>query len=165
MVVTMVIGHLFFLAQKYFDNFKDAFLATNKETMNGKLHGRPYFFAFLDETTKLYWMIPVSSKLEKYRSIYQHKLEKNGRCDTLAFGYVMGKECAFLIQNMCPASQEYIESEYIDKAKNAPVSLDPVFEKELITKAERVINIVRRGNKTLLFTDALEIEKKLLEKK
>ncbi|MCX6055092.1 MAG: hypothetical protein NTZ74_09305 [Chloroflexi bacterium] len=162
-MVDIVVGHLFFLSQKYFDNFDDGSMATNKKTANGKLHGRPYFYVFLDEATGLFWMIPISSKLVKYKTIFQHKMEKYRQCYTLAFGYVLGEERAFLIQNMCPATQEYIEAEYIDKAQNAPVVLDPVFEKELILIAMSAISMVRRG-KLSLFTDVLEIERKLLEK-
>ena len=83
------------------------------------------------------------------------------RCDTITFGKVLGYEKAFLIQNMCPVSMKYIKNEYIDSHANVPVRVDGAFEKELMTKATRVLLLQRKGSK-LIFPDVLAIEAELL---
>ena len=74
---------------------------------------------------------------------------------------VLGKEKAFLIQNMCPVTSSYIKNEYIDSAANVPVRVDGAFEQELLEKAKRVLALHRKGIK-LIFPDVLSIEAKLL---
>lgn len=88
-------------------------------------------------------------------------MEKYKRCDTIAFGEVLGHEKAFLIQNMCPVTPQYIKNEYIDSKSSVPVKINGVFERELLTKAKRVLALHRRGTK-LIFPDVLSIEKQLL---
>lgn len=159
----MQIGNFYFLNDSYFTDFTDGMLMSNKETVQGTAHDRPCFYAIYDESTTLYWLIPFSSKVSKFKSIYQKKIDRHGKCDTIAFGNVLGHEKAFLIQNMCPVLPCYIKNEYIDSAANVPVRLDGVFEKELITKAKKVLALQRKGIK-LIFPDVLQIEKELIQK-
>jgi hypothetical protein len=98
-------------------------------------------------------MIPISSQVSKYKNYYNAKMAKYKRCDTITFGKVLGKEKAFLIQNMCPVTSSYIKNEYIDGA----------FEQVLLDKAKRVLALQRKGVK-LIFPDVLGIEAKLLNK-
>ena len=69
------------------------------------------FYAFRDEKTGLFWMIPFSSQIGKFRGYYNFKIQRYGKCDTIAFGEVLGYEKAFLIQNMCPVTEKYIKNE------------------------------------------------------
>ena len=55
----------------------------NKERVDGQPHDRPCFYAFRDESTGLYWMIPFSSQVEKFRGYYNSKIERYGKCDTI----------------------------------------------------------------------------------
>ena len=50
-------------------------------------------------------MIPFSSQTSKFKGIYNKKMQKYHRCDTIVFGEVLGHEKAFLIQNMCPITE------------------------------------------------------------
>lgn len=154
-------GHFYYIKDEYFKEFDDSYLMKNKEVVNGKPHDRPCFYAFLDNSTGLYWLIPFSSQTEKYKKYYNQKIAKFKRCDTIAFGQVLGYEKAFLIQNMCPVLPKYINSEYINREK--PVRIDGKFEKELQTKARKVLALQRQGRK-IIFPDVLKIEKKLIEK-
>lgn len=156
-------GHFYYITDQYFIDFPDGMLMQNKETMNGQPHDRPCFYAFEDTNTGLYWMIPFSSQVAKYRGLYNKKVTKYHKCDTIAFGKVLGHEKAFLIQNICPITVKYIKNEYIDSAAQVPVRVDGVFEKELLDKARRVLALQRKGVK-LIFPDVLSIEAKLLEK-
>lgn len=154
-------GHFYFLEDNYFIKFQDSYLMKNKESVNGLIHDRPCFYAFEDKATGLFWMIPFSSQTSIYRRYYNDKIAKYNQCDTIAFGYIMGHEKAFLIQNMCPVSPKYIKNEYIDLQANIPVKVDGVFERALLKKAKKVLALQRKGIK-LIFPDVLEIERKLI---
>lgn len=160
----MEIGHFYYITDQYFIDFPDDYSMKNKEAdENGEAHDRPCFYAFKDTETGLYWMIPFSSQVGKYKKIYNKKIGKYGRCDTIVFGNVLGHTKAFLIQNICPILPEYVKNEYYDKIANIPVRVSGDFEKRLKEKAERVLNLQRHGKK-LIFTNVLEIESKLLDR-
>ena len=156
-------GHFYFINDQYFIDFPDPFLMQNKEIINGQEHNRPCFYAFEDNTNKgLYWMIPFSSQTNKFHGIYNSKIAKYGKCDTIVFGTVLGHQKAFLIQNMCPISVKYINNEYLDSATNQPVRISGILESELISKARRVLALQRQGKK-LIFPDILKIEAELIK--
>ena len=158
----MEIGHFYYIRDQYFIDFPDERLMKNKETVNGEVHDRPCFYTFKEQSTGLFWMIPFSSQVSKFRGIYDKKIEKYGRCDTIVFGEVLGHEKAFLIQNMCPITLKYMKNEYIDGKLNIPVRINGALEKEIKEKAGKVLALQRRGFK-LIFPDVLLIEKMLLE--
>lgn len=158
----MQVGHFYYLSDQYFIDFPDKFLMRNKETVNGQAHDRPCFYAFEDNNTGLYWMIPFSSRISKFKGIYNKKTANNKVCDTIRFGYVLGYEKAFLIQNMCPITPKYILNKYVDKNSAQPVRVDGVFEAELIASAKKVLALQRKG-KNLIFPDVLKIEAQLLQ--
>ena len=158
----MDIGHFYFISDQYYIDFPDGQLMQNKETVNGIPHDRPCFYSFFDNMTSLFWMIPISSKVQKFKAIYQNKMQKYGRCDTIVFGEVLGHEKAFLLQNMCPVTQKYIVSEYIDSRANIPVRISKGLESELAKKANKVLNLHRQGIR-LIFPDISSIEASLSE--
>ena len=158
----MDVGNFYYLTDQYFVDFPDQYLMQNKGTVNGQIHDRPCFFAFVDQSTGLYWMIPFSHDVQKYRVHYNKKMQRFGKCDTIDFGYVLGHEKAFLIQNMCPVTTKYIKNKYIDRQSTLPVRVDGAFEKNLIAKARMVLALQRQGKK-LIFPDVLKIEAELLK--
>lgn len=97
----------------------------NKEIIDGKEHNRPccYLFKFKRTDSNIYWLIPISSKIAKYKNEYQKSIDKYGMCDNISFGYVLGKECAFLPQNLFPITAEYINNVYIDKNTSLPITI------------------------------------------
>lgn len=157
----MTEGHFYFLSDQYFSNFSDSKLMSNKETAKGISHDRPCFCAFQDGKSGIFWLIPISSQIQKFRCIYQNKVNKYGRCDTIDFGYVLGHQKAFLLQNMCPATDKYIKNEYFDPVHMNPVMLDGAFERQLIQKVRKVLALQRKGI-PLIFPDVFSIESKLL---
>lgn len=155
-------GNLYFIKDEYFKDFPEDALCENKETIGGVTHGRPCFFAFKDKETEVFWMVPISSKVTKYKEIYNRKMERNGKCDTIVFGEVLGHEKAFLIQNMCPIAEHYVREEYWHEGK--PVRVERKTEQEIISKTKKILKLTRKGIK-ILFTDVLAIEEKLLKEK
>ena len=154
-------GAFYYLTDQYFVDFPDSFLMQNKETVAGQAHDRPCYYSFQDQKTGLYWMIPVSSQVAKYRRHYSEKMKVQKRCDTLAFGEILGHETAFLIQNMCPVTKKYIKNQYINRRDGVPVRINGKFERELLKKAKRVLALQRKGVR-LIFPDVLKIEAGLL---
>ncbi len=107
-------GNFYFIKDEFFELIKDKELMVNKE--NGYM--RPCYYCFKDNRNNgLYWFIPVSSKVEKYKAIYDKKLVRYKRVDTITFGYIYGRKSAFLIQNMFPTTMEYIKEQYIKQNK------------------------------------------------
>ena len=87
--------------------------------------------------TGLFWVIPISSQVSKYTAIYNNKLQRHGKCDTIVFGDVVGHRKAFLIQNMCPVTPKYIKDEYSKSLLNAvkDMEIDIEFYKEKLKKS------------------------------
>lgn len=158
----MINGHFYYISDKYFQDFQDDKLMSNKEIANGISHDRPCFYAFQDKKTKLFWLIPISSQVEKYKAIYARKLAKYHRCDTLFFAEVLGYEKIFLLQNMCPVSQDYIKNEYFSVRTGEAVKLKFSIERELTKKAKKVLAMHRKGI-SLIFPDVSAIEMRLLK--
>ena len=101
-------AQLYFLSDQYYLDFPDDKLMKNKDVIDGVPHSRPCFFAFSDsKIPEIYWIVPISSKYEKFKLIEKKKIQKYGKCNTLRFGTVLGRETVFLIQNMCPATEKF----------------------------------------------------------
>ena len=63
---------------------------------------------------------------------------------------------------MFPATIEYIKEEYIKQ--NKKVTINDNLKEEINKKANRVLELVKAGNKHLVFPDIINIEKILLNK-
>ena len=153
-------GCFYYLSQEYFDDFPDPLLMGNKETINGLPHNRPCFYAFKDSVNRLDWLIPISSQVHKFKAIYNNKIQSGKRCNTIVFGQVLGKDKAFLIQNMCPITDKYILNQY--KVGDSSVRIARDLEEEIQSKARKVLTLQRKGIK-VIFPDVLKIEQQLLE--
>ncbi|KAF5031969.1 hypothetical protein DSECCO2_622170 [anaerobic digester metagenome] len=160
--IAMEHGRFYFLVDEYFTKFNDANLMNNREMVGGIFHDRPSFYAYYDEKSKIFWLVPISSKLEKFKNLYDQKIQKYGRCDTIVFGNVLGHEKAFLIQNMSPVIPKYIKNQYVERETENPVQIDGILEKELQKKVKRVLSLLRQGKK-LVFPNVLEMERILKE--
>ena len=115
------VGKFYFIKDTFFEIVNDKELMKNKE----KGIKRPCYYCFKSkENEKIIWFIPVSTKIEKYKKIYDKKnqkqieLGKTPSVDTIVFGYVANTYSTFLIQNMFPVTEDYIECQYIIKKFN-----------------------------------------------
>ena len=153
----MEVGHFYFLGNQYFVDFKDDKLMSNHEVVNGVIHDRPCYCCFkISDKENIYWGIPISSQVNKYRRIYNSKMSQYGKCDTIEFGKVLGAERAFLIQNMCPITDKYIKNEYMHSG--VPVAVDFETNNRIKRKAIKVLALLHNGNTNLIFPNVLEIE-------
>lgn len=114
----------------------------------------------------LFWFIPISTRIDKYQKIYNNKIQKQIKLgkrpsiDTIVFGYVANTYSTFLIQNMFPVTEEYVESQYIKN--RVPITLSNKLQAEIISKANKVLNLYNRGMKNIIFPDINKILSKLL---
>lgn len=158
------VGWFYFIKDSFFDVIDDSELMQNKENGNK----RPCYYCFKSkEYDSIIWFIPVSTKIDKYQKIYDKKLQKQIKLgktpsiDTIVFGNVANTYSAFLIQNMFPVTEEYIESQYI-KNKVA-IKLSNKLQNEIISKAIKVLNLYNHGMKNIVFPDIDRILGQLLE--
>ena len=158
-------GHFCFISDNFYATHDpEKLLMQNKEQQNGQLRNRPCFLAFPDQdNSQIFWCVPISSKLDKFKTITSHKLKQMARkgikhpvCDTIRFGTVMGSEKAFLIQNMFPITEKYITNTYIDNNTNNEVTIAPPLEADIIKRARKVLSLTSRGI-PLIFGDVQKI--------
>ena len=88
------------------------------------------------------------------KRIEQDKINKYGHCHTIRFGTVLGRNTAFLIQNMCPATRKYLTA-YIDK-NNCPIRIDDRIAADIEKNARHVLAMAKRGAK-VIFPDVFKI--------
>lgn len=144
----MLPAQLYFLSGQYYLDFPDDKLMKNKDVIQGVPHNRPCFFAFHDsKISDILWIVPISSRVEKFKQLEQEKIKKYGRCNTIRFGTVLGRETAFLIQNMCPATKKYLTA-YIDK-NNQPIRIDDRVAADVEKNARIVLGMAKRGAKVI----------------
>ena len=157
------IGCFYFIKDSFFDIIDDSELMQNKENGNK----RPCYYCFKSKTyDDIIWFIPVSTKIEKYQKIYNYKiqkqirLEKKPSIDTIVFGNVANTYSVFLIQNMFPVTKKYVESQYI-KNKVA-IRLSNKLQKEVIYKANKVLNLYNHGMRNIIFLNVDKILEQIL---
>ena len=118
-----------------------------EENGNYRLH----YYTIEDSKNKdIFWMIPISSKVEKYKKIVSSKIKRNGKCSTIVIGIFAGEKNAFLIQNAFPVKAVYLD--HVHTIQGNPITVHKKLDKELRTKLKEVIAMKKRGI-NLFFTD------------
>ena len=151
---------LYFIKDEYFKKYKVSNTSLNKDADENGEHNRPCYYAFKENN--IYWMIPISSQLDKYEYEYQKSIKKYGVCDSISFVYIKGNKNVALIQNMIPVTDKYVDKIYTYFGTDTPIEINDKKKKELNAKARKVIRFARIGKK-LTFTPILDFEKRLLE--
>ena len=105
-------GNLYFISNAFFEKVNDPFLKINYQETK-----RPHYFALYDEKTKLFWMVPCSSKVAKYREIIQKKKERHKAADAIQIVKIFDKESVLLFQDMFPTIAKYVDGQYIKAGK------------------------------------------------
>ena len=102
---------------------------------------RPTYFCIKDKNTNILWFIPMSSKVEKYNKIRNDKIKKYGNCDTILIKKFLGKDSVFLLQNMFPTIEKYVDHVHIVNGEEAKVI------NQIILEIEKSFNKLIRLNK------------------
>lgn len=151
-------GSLYFVSDDFFAKVQDPYLKINYENTK-----RPHYFAFLDSKTRLYWLVPCSSKVEKFEHLIQKKQEQHKPTDTIKIVKVFDRKTVLLFQDMFPVVADYIGGQYIRGGQPVRIA-DPKLIQELEKNARKIITLLRRGVRfTPTQPDVIKIEKLMLE--
>ncbi len=148
-------GYVYHIKDEYFKKVNDPNLMQNKE--NGNY--RPTFYCMRDQKTSLLWLVPLSSRVEKYLSIYEKQQKKYGNCLTIVMGEYDGKPAAFLLQNMFPITEKYLD--HMHTRNNNPVPVKFSIQSEVRTKMKRILQLHARGKK-IVFSDISKLQTLML---
>ena len=106
-------------------------------------------------------MIPLSSRIDKYKKIMDNKKKAGKPCDIIHIVKLDDdRESAFLIQDMFPITEEYIEREYTIAGNHLMLTSEHTV-KTIEQKARKVMGMLKRGVK---FTPTQSDVMKMIEK-
>ena len=143
----MVLNGFYILKDDYFERMNDPNLKNNK---NGN---RPFFYCVKEssETLDVFWMIPLSSRIDKYERIIKAREESHRPCDGLYICKLpTGTRSAFLIQDIFPIVEKYIEREYTVGTNH----LVRPYQKDVSVIAEKAKKAIRLIKNGIRFTPA-----------
>ena len=93
----------YIIKDKFFTDTPDPYLKGNKAG------NRPHYYCFEDSDTGIFWIIPLSSRIDKYKKIVENKEKARKPCDIIHIVKLDdSRESAFLIQDMFPITEKYM---------------------------------------------------------
>ena len=149
-------GYVYHIKDSYFDLAQDDKLMRNYES--GAY--RPTYYCLKDEKTGLLWVIPMSSRVDKYNAVIAKDVERYGKCLKILVARYGDGESAFLFQNMFPILSKYIN--HIHTVAGVPMAVNPAVQKIITSHFKEVLRLYRRGIK-MVFPDIIRLEKLMLE--
>lgn len=150
-------GNFYFVSDNFFEKINDLNLKMNYKTTQ-----RPHYFALQDKKTSLFWLVPCSSKIEKFEKIVLKRKEYNRPNDTIKIVTIQNKKTALLLQDMFPITRQYITNQYIRGGQAVRIADIKVIA-DIERSARRVIILLRQGVKfTPNQPDILRIENMML---
>lgn len=151
-------GSLYFVSNAFFEKVQDPYLKINYENTK-----RPHYFAFHDSKTGLFWLVPCSSKVEKFEKLIEKKKEQHKPTDTIKIVKIFDKKTVLLFQDMFPTTERYIDGMYIKGGQPVRIA-DPKLIKEMEKNAHKVIGLLHRGVRfTPTQPDVIRIERLMIE--
>lgn len=146
----------YIIKDSFFERFNDPYLKGNKDG------NRPHYFCVKDYTYEnLFWVIPLSSRADKYKSIILKKEKLGKRCDILHIVEINNRENVFLIQDIFPITEDYISREYTINGQHLFIWKDNKIIKQ---KAKNIIRLIHRGVKFgITQPDVLKIKAELIK--
>ena len=157
-------GKLYFIKDEFINKYNPKFHLMENKEIGTK---RPTYFCFRDKLNKkILWFVPMSTKYQKYKEVYEeikNKIRKEPNNFVFAKN-VAGKKTVFLIQNMFPTLEKYIQEEY---KKNGITIKVPKAVKQEINKKTRNVFVYTNKGVIVTYTNLpqfiVEIEKELNE--
>jgi len=146
-------GNLYFVNDSFFEKVKDPFLKINYTETK-----RPHYLAIKDTSKELFWLVPCSSRVEKYKAIIQARTENGKKTNGIRIVVIQNEDNALLFQDMFPVTEHYIEAPYIRGGQVVRIA-DPKVILELEKNAKKVLSLIRHGVRfTPTQPDILKIE-------
>lgn len=149
-------GYVYHISDEYFSKAQDDKLMQNKE--NGTY--RPTFLCLKDPRNEgLLWMVPMSTRVEKFKAIRDKQRAKYGKCLTIVIGEFDGRNAAFLLQNMFPITEKYLD--HIHTRNGNPVPVKYTIAREVRSNMQQLRQLIYKGKK-VVFPDVQRLEKLML---
>ena len=101
-------GYVYHIKDEYFEKVQDSNLMQNKE---GGTY-RPTFYCLRDNKTSLLWMVPLSSRVEKFKAIHDKQMAKYGKCLTIVLPPTPGELLRRTYQSSLPENQCTAQIQY-----------------------------------------------------
>lgn len=105
-------------------------------------------------------VIPISSKVDKYKKIIDKKIERYGFCNTIIIRRIADEDAAILLQNAFPTLEKYID--HVHTIDGVPLKVPTDLQNEIKNLFKNMIGLKKRGT-NLFFTDIDYIENLMLE--
>ena len=106
---------------------------------NGR--SRPSYLTIIDG--KILWFIPLSSKVEKYKSIIERKIKKYGSCRSILIKKIADKESVILIQNAFPTIEKYVKNKHTIDGKH--IRIATAVQREIIDDFQYMLSLKTEG--------------------
>lgn len=129
----------YIIKNEFFRSYNDAYLKGNKD------ENRPHYCCFADKNNnKLFWVIPMSHRIEKYEKLIQKRKSENKPCDIVHIITINKQKSVMLIQDMFPITEQYIERPYT--INSIPLIIKNKNDIENINKkAKNIYRLIHRG--------------------
>lgn len=150
-------GFVYHIKDEYFAKANDDKLMQNKE---GGTY-RPTFLCMEDKSNPgLLWVVPMSSRIAKFQAIHDKQQARYGKCLTIVMGEYDGQQSAFLLQNMFPITEQYLD--HIHTRNGNPVPVKHSVAQEVRSNMQQLRQLISRG-KQVVFPDVKKLEALMLE--
>ena len=154
----IITGHFYFVSDSFFEKVNEPNLKMNYKTTQ-----RPHYFALRDRKTDLLWLVPCSTKVEKFEKIIEKRKQYHRPNDTIKIVIVQDKKSVLLLQDMFPINEKYITNQYIRGGQPVRIA-DTTVVADIERSARRVSILLRQGVKfTPTQPDINKIEQLMLE--
>lgn len=133
------ISGLYIISDQYYLDYP------NNRYMQNKSESRPHYYAIQDNDG-IFWMIPLSSKVEKYRAkiAQMEQTYGHGSCILYCIAPIHGTERAILVGDMFPITEKYILRPYTIDGQPYVIRNKNI-RKMIRSKAMRYLSLVKRG--------------------
>lgn len=131
------LGYLYHIKDEFFKVVDDDKLMKNKP--NGG--GRPTLLCKV-KGSEFLWAVPISSNIDKYKDLLKESQEKYKEPLNVVIGIYNDKETPFLLQNMYPINEQYIDHIHKIKSKEIPIHID--LYNEITDKIKIILNITKK---------------------
>lgn len=148
-------GYLYHIKAEFFDIMNDDNLMQNHE--KGKT--RPTYFTIKDKD--ILWFVPISSRIEKYKKIINHKIKKFGFCNSILVEKIFDKDAAILLQNTFPTLEKYID--HVHTIDGKPAKVPEKLKRKIYNNFKKLMKLHNRGIK-VFFADIDSLKQQIEEK-
>ena len=132
-------GLVYHLKDEYFELTGD--YGVKRKPDNGKSF--PAYCCRKDDTSGLLWMIPMSTKIEKYEAVAEKELRKFGRCFSIVFGTFDARAVVFQVQETFPVLKKHILKPHT--RKGGIVRVDPALQEIIRYNFDKLMELYYEG--------------------